>query len=96
MLTTRIETKLQAAFSPSFLKVEDESHLHKGHANYRAGESTHFKITIVSSKFSNLTRIQRHQLVYACLEEEFKAGLHALCLKTLSPEEAEAASSEQA
>jgi len=94
VLTTLIETKLTNAFSPTFLKVEDESHLHQGHANYRPGESTHFKVTLVSQKFSGLTRIQRHQLVNTCLEEEFKTGLHALCLKTLSPEEAEAASIE--
>ncbi len=89
MLKTHIESKLQAAFSPIYLKVEDESHLHIGHANYRPEGETHFKVTLVSVDFHGLNRIQRHQKVYACLKEELKRGLHALCLKTLSPEEAE-------
>lgn len=88
MLKTRIETKLQEAFSPSLLIVEDESHFHVNHGNYRPGGGSHFRVTIVSPAFRESSRIQRHQKVYACLDEELKNGVHALCLKVLSPEEA--------
>lgn len=88
-LKLRIESKLQEAFSPTYLKVEDESHLHVGHAGHKPGGESHFHVTIISPVFQNLNRVHRHQRVYACLEEELKNGVHALSLKVLSPEEAE-------
>ncbi|MBS0271566.1 MAG: BolA family transcriptional regulator [Proteobacteria bacterium] len=87
MLKTRIETKLQKAFSPLYLKVEDDSHHHVGHAGHRSGGESHFSVIIASSVFGDLSRVQRHQKIYACLNEELKDGVHALCLKVLSPEE---------
>ncbi len=87
MLKTRIETKLQNTFSPLYLKVEDDSHQHVGHVGHRSGGESHFSVTIVSHDFTGLSRVQRHQKVYACLDEELKSGVHALCLKVLSPEE---------
>lgn len=88
MIKTRIEEKLRAEFSPTYLKVKDESHLHVGHENYRPEGNSHFNVLIISSLFCGLSRVQRHQKVYACLEEELKNGVHALRLKTLCPEEA--------
>ena len=89
MFKSEIEKKLQEAFSPLYLKVEDESDLHVGHGNYKPGGESHFKVTLISASFKDLNRIKRHQMVYACLEEELKNGVHALRLKTLSPEEFE-------
>lgn len=88
MLKTHIESKLRDAFSPTYLKVEDESHLHVDHGNYKVGGESHFHVTIVSRAFLGLSRIQRHQKVYSCLEDAFKNGVHSLSLETLSPEEA--------
>lgn len=88
MLKTRIETKLRETFSPTYLEVKDDSHLHIGHGNYKPGGESHFSVTLVSSLFCGFNRIQRHQKVYACLDEELKNGVHALCLKALCPEEA--------
>jgi BolA protein len=87
-MKTRIETKLREKFAPLHLEVVDDSHLHVGHANYKPGGNTHFTITLVSPFFSNLTRVERHQCVYTCLEEELNDGVHAICLKTLCPEDA--------
>lgn len=86
-IKTHIETKLHKTFSPSFLSVEDESYLHVSHGNYSAGGESHFKIKIVSSAFKESSRIERHQKIYACLEEELKNGVHALSLQALCPEE---------
>ncbi|HUX79888.1 MAG TPA: BolA family protein [Alphaproteobacteria bacterium] len=88
-LKNRIECKLNEAFSPSYLRVEDESHLHVGHQGHRPGGESHFHVTIVSAAFQGLNRIQRHQRIYVCLEEELRDGIHALSLKIISPEEAE-------
>lgn len=83
----RIETKLTNAFAPTFLSVEDESHLHTTHGPYQAGGGSHFKVTLVSSAFTGCTAVERHRKIYACLEEELKSGVHALGLKVHSPEE---------
>jgi len=51
------------------------------------GDGRHFFATIVSAEFVGLTRIKRHQRVYAALGERMKEQIHALSMKTLSPEE---------
>lgn len=88
MIKTRIEENLRASFCPSFLEVQDESHLHRGHGGHNPLGESHFYVTIVSSFFCGLSRIEQHKLVYACLAEELKTRVHALRLKTLCPEEA--------
>ena len=88
-LKTHIEEKLRKTFAPIYLRIEDDSHRHVGHKNYRPGVESHFSVTLVSDVFSGLSRVHRHQKVYACLEDEIKDGVHALSLKTFSPEEKE-------
>ncbi|MFG6415572.1 BolA family protein [Roseateles sp. DC23W] len=51
------------------------------------GDGRHFFATIVSAEFAGLTRIKRHQRVYAALGERMKEQIHALSMKTLAPEE---------
>ncbi|MCY4753632.1 BolA family protein [Pelomonas aquatica] len=51
------------------------------------GDGRHFFATIVSSEFAGLTRIRRHQRVYAALGERMREEIHALSMKTLTPEE---------
>lgn len=91
-MKARIETKLDETFCPVYREVIDESHLHVGHKGYHPGGESHFSITLISAVFCGMNRIQRHQKVYDCLEAELKNGVHALRLKTLSPQEAEASS----
>ncbi|MFZ1989137.1 MAG: BolA family protein [Alphaproteobacteria bacterium] len=81
-----IRNKLQAAFAPDSLIVENESHRHHGHAG--AGSDTHFKVTIVSKAFEGKGRVERHRMVNELLGEELAAGLHALAIKALTPAEA--------
>ncbi len=54
------------------------------------GDGHHFEATIVSPEFVGKSRIQQHQLVYGVLGDKMKAAIHALSMKTLSPEEYEA------
>jgi acid stress-induced BolA-like protein IbaG/YrbA len=54
------------------------------------GDGQHFTAVIVSSAFAGKRLIQRHQLVYAALGDSMKAEIHALSMKTLTPEEYQA------
>lgn len=54
------------------------------------GDGRHFYATIVSSEFEGLSRVRRHQRVYAALGERMKEQIHALSMKTLTPTEYEA------
>ena len=51
------------------------------------GDGQHFQATIVSSAFAGKRLIQRHQLVYAALGDRMREEIHALSMKTLTPEE---------
>ena len=82
-----IDNKLRTRFAPTRLAVEDESSKHHGHAGWREGGETHFKVEIVSAAFDGQNRVARQRLVYAALKDEFAAGLHALALTTLTPAE---------
>ena len=87
-IRTRIETKLTQALEPTRLKIVDDSEKHAGHSGYQPGGETHFRVEIVSARFTGMARVQRQRLVYELLTEELTERIHALQLKTLSPEEA--------
>lgn len=55
------------------------------------GDGRHFFATIVSSDFEGLTRVRRHQRVYAALGDRMREQIHALSMKTLTPGEFAAA-----
>jgi acid stress-induced BolA-like protein IbaG/YrbA len=55
------------------------------------GDGQHFFATIVSAEFEGLSRIKRHQRVYAALGDRMRAQIHALSMKTLTPAEWSAA-----
>jgi BolA protein len=66
--------------------VEDESHLHEGHAGARDGRG-HYRVFIVAAAFEGLNRVQRHRLVYAALGSMMTTDIHALALQVYEPEE---------
>ena len=53
-----------------------------------AGDGEHFEALIVSEAFRDKSRVQRHQLVYAALGDRMRGEIHALSMRTLTPEEA--------
>ena len=79
----RISQKLEQAFSPEHLQVEDES---SNHSVPRGAES-HFRCEVVSSQFNGLGKLSRHRLVNEALKEEFSSGLHALSLHLYTADE---------
>lgn len=85
---SRIESKLTAALAPEMLRVKDMSHLHAGHAGADPAGETHFAVTIVAAAFEGQSRVARQRRVYEVLAEELRERVHALQLRTLTPDEA--------
>ncbi|MFQ5665483.1 MAG: BolA family protein [Candidatus Binatia bacterium] len=83
---SQITRTLREAFAPEHLAVEDESALHAGHAGAASGGG-HFRVVIVSASFRGQEPVQRHSAVYAALGAAMKSEIHALALRTLTPEE---------
>src|SRR5579872_2458671 len=73
----RLRAKMQAAFCPTSLTIVDESRLHAGHSGARDSGESHFRVRIISSQFAGLSRVERQRRVYAAVNEEIRAGLHA-------------------
>jgi BolA protein len=82
----RIRACLAAAFAPSELAIEDEGHLHIGHAGARDGRG-HFRVRIVATAFSGVPLVARHRRIYAALGELMQTDIHALALDARAPEE---------
>jgi len=80
-----IERELRAALQPTDLAVTDDSHLHAGHAGAREGR--HFSVRITSARFTGLSRVARHRLVYDALHRLIPQGIHALAIQAQSPDE---------
>ncbi len=87
-----MEEKLKLALNPSFIELNDESHLHAGHVGSNPKGESHFQLLIVSTQFEGVNRVQRQRMVYEVLAEELKERVHALALKTLTQKEYEALS----
>jgi acid stress-induced BolA-like protein IbaG/YrbA len=51
------------------------------------GDGQHFQALIVSAEFAGRSRVQRHQRVYAALGDRMREEIHALSMRTLTPEE---------
>jgi acid stress-induced BolA-like protein IbaG/YrbA len=51
------------------------------------GDGTHFEAVIVSEAFAGKNRVQRHQLVYQTLGDRMREEIHALSMKTYTPQE---------
>jgi BolA protein len=80
-----IEAALRGVLRPSLLEVQDDSHLHAGHAGAREGK--HFSVRITSAHFTGCSRVARHRLVYDALRLLMPAGIHALAIEARAPGE---------
>ena len=52
-----------------------------------SGDGRHFDAVIVCAGFAGKTRIQQHQMVYAALGDKMKDEIHALSMRTMTPED---------
>ena len=82
-----IGRRLQA-LEPLELEVVDESEGHRGHAGYRQGGNTHWRVAIVSPRFAGASTVARHRMVYQALGSLMNDPIHALAITARAPEEA--------
>lgn len=71
-------------FAPTELRIQDESHLHAGHAG-AAGGHAHFRVRIVAEAFRGVPAVARHRLVYAAVGDLLQTDIHALAIEALPP-----------
>lgn len=76
-----------AVLQPQQLELVDESEAHRGHAGYRDGGNTHWRLSIVSPAFAGQTTVARHRLVYQALGDLMQHPIHALAISARAPEE---------
>ena len=74
-----IEARLTAAFAPTDLAVENESHRHAGHSGDDGSGESHFRVTIRAAAFAPMGRVERHRAVHRALGD-LTARIHALAL----------------
>ena len=76
-----IEKTLRECFEPVSLEVVDESELHRGHAGFKEGIQTHFKVIISAKIFEEMSRVSREKAVYKALGSGVMQNIHALSIK---------------
>jgi acid stress-induced BolA-like protein IbaG/YrbA len=72
--------------TPDSVKPGNEAGLACEHVEV-IGDGQHFQAVVVSAEFAGRSRVRRHQLVYAALGERMREEIHALSMRTLTPEE---------
>lgn len=82
----KIHDALQLALEPQQIEIEDDSHLHAGHAGAASGRG-HFTVKIVAEAFNGQSLVARHRQVYAALGELMQTDIHALSIRALAPSE---------
>lgn len=79
-----LQRRLQS-LEPIELEIHDDSAAHAGHAGAAGGG--HYRVRLVSPRFSELSRVQRHRLVFAAAGDLMQKGIHALAVTALAPGE---------
>ena len=72
--------------SPEDIKGWIEENL-EGASDEISGDGHHFEAEIVCAAFACKSRMQQHQMVYGALGDRMKVQIHALSMRTLTPEE---------
>ena len=56
------------------------------HVEVLGEDGQHFEAVIVSPQFTEKNRVQQHQLVYLALGDRMRSEIHALAMRTFTPE----------
>jgi BolA protein len=78
--------RLRTALDAEHVAIEDESARHAGHEGARGGAG-HYRVLVVAARFAGLDQIVRHRAVYAAVGDMIPAEVHALSIRSLTPEE---------
>ncbi len=80
----QLEVRFTDHFPASLIEIEDQSHLHAGHAGAEGGAG-HYKVKITSSRFAALGTLARHRLVYDAVRDWMPDRVHALSIQAVEP-----------
>ena len=81
-----IVDRLRQKLSAESVEIEDQSHLHVGHAGAASGGG-HYQVTVIASCFKGLNTLARHRLIYDALDDLMKKEIHALTIQAYSEDE---------
>lgn len=73
--------------TPESIRLNIAQGMATEHLSVAGDDGTHFEAVVVSNAFAGKNRVQRHQLVYQTLGERMREEIHALSMKTYTPEE---------
>jgi len=82
----QIHQRLMENLGAESVEIEDQSHLHAGHAGAASGGG-HFDVIVISSAFNDLNTLGRHRLIYSAVDDLMKKEIHALSIQAFSPDE---------
>ena len=82
----QIHQRLMENLGAESVEIEDQSHLHAGHAGAASGGG-HYDVIVISSAFNNLNTLGRHRLIYRAVDDLMKKEIHALSIQAFSPDE---------
>jgi len=78
--------RLRAKLDAEHVALEDESARHAGHEGARGGAG-HYSVLVVSARFAGLDPVARHRAVYAAVGDMIPNEVHALSIRSFTPEE---------
>lgn len=81
-----IESRLRERVDPIHVEIQDDSARHAGHRG-ATSPGGHYRLLVVSKRFEGQTLLERHQLVNDALRDLFGPRIHALSMRTLTPNE---------
>lgn len=81
-----IRSTLENALEAEHVQIEDDSALHAGHLGAQGGGG-HYRVIVVSARFEGLSRVAAQRLVYQALGELMTTDIHALEMRTLTPDQ---------
>ena len=82
----RLLDRLRTGLAAEHVALEDESARHAGHEGGRGGAG-HYSVLVVSTRFAGLDPVARHRAVYAAVGDMIPSEVHALSIRSFTPEE---------
>lgn len=81
-----IAQQIKVSLSAESVEIEDQSHLHAGHAGAASGGG-HYDVIVVAQVFEGLNTLARHRLIYEAVSDLMKKEIHALSIQAFDPSE---------
>ena len=87
MIKEKIKNLIESKLDIIHFEIKDTTSQHTNHANFKGG--SHLRMKIVSNDFIDKSLVQRHQMIYAVINEFIQKEIHAVILKTFTVDEFE-------